>query len=84
MMLVRMIDYLRERPLLVRRFCYLVVAGVLLWDALLLDKSYAHIALEHLPGFWSLFGLVGCVLLIVVAKGLGALVLLTREDYYDE
>lgn len=83
MMLVRMIDYLRARPLLVRRFAYGVVALVLLWDALLLDKSYAHSALEKLPGFWSLFGLAGCVLLVLVAKGLGALGLLTREDYYD-
>jgi len=36
-----------------------------------------------IPGFFALFGLIGCFLLIVVAKFLGGLFLYQREDYYD-
>ncbi|MBN2507478.1 MAG: hypothetical protein JXQ71_12365 [Verrucomicrobia bacterium] len=51
----------------------------------LVDKSEAHTWLEaNVPGFWALFGLVGCILLIVLSKGLGRLGIMTREDYYDD
>jgi hypothetical protein len=37
-----------------------------------------------LPGFGSLYGLISCVLIIVVSKLLGKLWLMRREDYYDD
>lgn len=37
-----------------------------------------------IPGFFALFGFIGCVLLIVIAKFLGGLFLYQREDYYDD
>ena len=40
--------------------------------------------MEHVPGFWSVFGLLGCLLLVVFAKTLGRLGISTREDYYDD
>ena len=48
------------------------------------DKEHAHTAMEHVPGFWTVFGLLGCLLLVVVAKILGRLGISTREDYYDD
>ncbi|MBU1701653.1 MAG: hypothetical protein KJ970_07920 [Candidatus Eisenbacteria bacterium] len=35
------------------------------------------------PAFFALFGFVGCLLLIIVAKSLGALFLQQKEDIYD-
>jgi hypothetical protein len=83
-MIVRLIDFLRDRLKLVIRLCYGVLALLVLYDALLLDKSYAHTAAEKLPGFWSLFGFVACVLIIIVSKWYGHLGIMTREDYYDD
>ena len=37
----------------------------------------------HVPGFFSLFGLLGCLLLIGLAKLLGRYWLQRSEDYYD-
>ena len=37
-----------------------------------------------IPAFWSVFGFVGCLLIIAVAKGLGKFFLQRKEDYYDE
>jgi hypothetical protein len=36
-----------------------------------------------IPGFWSLFGLGSCAVVIMVARLLGKSGIMTREDYYD-
>ena len=50
----------------------------------IVDKAHAHTALERFPGFWAVFGFVGCVVLIIVSKWFGHTGIMTREDYYDE
>jgi len=83
-MIVKLIDFFRDRLKLVIRLSYLVLALLVLWDAFLVDKHHAHTAVEKLPGFWSVFGFVACVLIIFVSKWYGHLGIMTREDYYDE
>jgi len=39
---------------------------------------------EHLWGFWSVFGFLGCVVIIIVSKWFGHAGIMQREDYYDE
>ncbi len=39
---------------------------------------------EHWPGFWAVFGFVGCVVIILVSKWFGHLGIMTREDYYED
>jgi hypothetical protein len=43
-----------------------------------------HGAWSHIPAFWSFFGFVGCVLIIVISKAIGKYILQRGEDYYDE
>lgn len=42
-----------------------------------------HAPGEHLPGFYPVYGFVGCVLLVLVAKELRKIVM-RSEDYYDQ
>lgn len=86
MILVRWIEWLRARPRAVRGVSYAVLALLVVADALpwVVDKSPAHTAAERLPGFWSVFGLVGCTLIIFVSKAYGHAGILKGEDYYDE
>jgi hypothetical protein len=35
------------------------------------------------PAFYALFGLLGCIVIILFAKVIGKHFLLKREDYYD-
>jgi hypothetical protein len=42
-----------------------------------------HIA-ENVPVFWTLFGFLGCVVLVVVSKTYGHFGVSKREDYYSE
>ena len=46
-------------------------------------SDHAHFWFEDLPAWGSIYGLVSCVVIIVVSKLLGKLWLMRREDYYD-
>ena len=82
-MIVNFIDTLRRQLPLLAKLGLALLVLLLLWDVLLLDKSYAHSAAEKLPGFWALFGGGAALTVIVLAKIIGGL-LQTDEDYYDK
>lgn len=86
MKLVKLIEYLRQRQKTLVRLSFGVLALLIVLDAIpaIVDKHHAHTKIEHLPGFWSIFGFIACVLIIVVSKWYGHAGIMTREDYYDE
>jgi len=84
MKLVKFIEFLRGRLKTVVWVCAAVLGLVVLWDAALVDKAHAHTAIERLPGFWALFGFIGCALIIILSKWYGHAGIMTREDYYEE
>jgi len=86
MNLLSLIEFLRRHLKTVVRVCLAVLAALVILDALpgLVDKEHAHTRAEHLPGFWAAFGLLGCILIILVSKWYGHAGIMTREDYYDE
>lgn len=86
MTLVQLIEYARSsRHRLLRRLIVsLIVLDVLDTLPLMVDKQHAHTWMELIPGFWTLFGVGGCIGLILLSKGFGHLGIMTREDYYDE
>jgi len=84
MKLVRLIEFLRNRLKTVVRVCFGLLALLIVVDALLVDKEHAHTRMEHFPAFWSIFGFLGCVVIIIASKWFGHAGIMTREDYYDE
>ncbi|MDD3180809.1 MAG: hypothetical protein PHQ04_10735 [Opitutaceae bacterium] len=86
MNLLRLIEFLRSRRQTVIYVCLGVLALVALIDAIpaLVDKHDAHTKIEHLPAFWSVYGFVACVLIVLVSKAFGKAGIMTRENYYDE
>lgn len=86
MNLVKLIDYLRDHLKTVVRLAYGLLVLLVVADAIpaLVDKEHAHTAPEHWPGFWSVFGFVACVGIILLSKAFGHAGIMTREDYYDE
>ena len=90
-MIVKLIDYLRDRLKMVIRLCYVVLALLVVYDITFVDKHHAHLTIEHLPGFWSVFGFVACVLIIILSKWYGHAKwfgsnfrIMSPEDYYDD
>ena len=86
MNLVKLIGFLRERLKTIVRISYVVLALLVICDAIpaLVDKEHAHTNAEHIPGFWAVFGFVACVLIVIGSKAFGHAGIMTREDYYDE
>ncbi len=86
MKLLRLIEFLRRHLKTVIRVCLVVLVLLVIADALpfIVDKEHAHTKAEHLPGFWSAFGFVACVVIVIASKAFGHAGIMTREDYYDE
>jgi hypothetical protein len=83
-MIVNIIDFLRARMKAVVKICLALLALLVVWDVVFVSKEEAHTFLEHIPGFWSLFGFIACVLIIILSKWFGHLGIMTKEDYYDD
>ncbi len=83
-MIVKIIVFFRTRLATTVKLCLALLALLVLWDALLVDKGHAHTLMERIPGFWAVFGFLACVIIIIVSKWFGHLGIMTREDYYDD
>ena len=60
---------------------YAICAGFALAD-LLPYKHHLHFGFEYWPGFYSVYGFVSCVALVLAATQLRK-ILMRDEDYYD-
>ena len=72
-----------DNPKNVRRVRYAIyiVCALSLAAEIFIHRHVDH-PWEVLPGFYSLYGFVACVILVLVAKELRK-VLMRGEDYYD-
>lgn len=68
-----------DRPLLVSG----ILIGVLILIEVVFVHHHAHFWWHEVIGFDVIYGLLGCLVLIVVSKGLGKLFIQRKEDYYD-
>jgi hypothetical protein len=68
-----------------KRILVIVLIAVIL--SVLIDLplhgGYGDFAWSDILGFFALFGLIGCVALIMISKWLGRYWLQRKEDYYD-
>ena len=64
----------------VRKYFY--ISLVLLLEIDLLIPKHGHFAWEEAPFFFAVYGFIGCVSLIFIARVLRFLVK-RKEDYYD-
>ena len=64
-------------------FIILVVSLILDFLFLYLHVFHYHFSFQYFPQFFAIFGLVGCMLLILIAKAMG-IILVVDEDYYQK
>jgi hypothetical protein len=77
-------DYL-ENPENIKKLRKLFYASLILAVAADFFVRREHVAFfwDKLPGFSAVYGLISCILIIVVSKALGHKWLIKKEDYYD-
>jgi uncharacterized membrane protein YhfC len=61
----------------------LVSAVVILLLCLFTPTSKVHFFWERFPLFYAVFGFVGCIVFILIAKALGKLFIQRDENYYE-
>jgi len=83
-MIVNFIEFLKARLQTVKICSYIAIAVMLTWSMVGVDTHHAHTWMEaHIPGFWSIFCILSCVVLVYFARWFGKSGIMTREDYYD-
>ena len=67
------------------RLYYIVLVTSLILDFFWLYKHlfHYHFSFQYLPQFFALFGLFGCILLVLIAKAMGIFIVVD-EDYYEK
>ena len=81
MNLIDIIEKLRTKT--VKKLAYGILVLLVAAD-FIIPRHEIHFLGDKVPGFWSLFGFISCVLIIVVSKWLGYHWLMRDEDYYDK
>ena len=82
-MLLRILNYLNEHSLMLKRLFFAFLAFTVVFD-FYASRHEPHFFGDSIIGFWSVFGLLGCLGMIVVWKGLSHVWLAKKEDYYDK
>jgi hypothetical protein len=83
---LKWIEALRRnmKTLKIALIIYLVI--VVLYDVVLVvfsHNAHARFWIDKFPAYWTIFGIVGCFILIKVGKGIAHLFLSKDEDYYE-
>ena len=81
MKIVNYIEFLRRnmKGLVRVLIVYLIALGI--FDVTL-SRYDAHYMIDKIYAFWTIFGIMGCFILIKVAKGIAHLFLGQDEDFY--
>ena len=81
MKLLDIIELLRTKA--AKRIAYGALIILIVVD-FIIPRHEIHFFGDKIPGFWSLFGFIACVLIIIVSKWIGHMGLMKDENYYDE
>jgi hypothetical protein len=75
------IQTLRDNLKVLKWILYLLMAVTIVFD-IFMERHEAHFFGDKIPAFWSAFGLICCILMIRIAKGISHAWLMKKEDYY--
>lgn len=82
-MVLRILNYLNEHSRMLKRIFFVFLALTVVYD-FHAARHEPHFFGDSIIGFWSLFGLLGCLGMIILCKGLSHVWLMKKEDYYDK
>ncbi len=82
MKLADMIGTLRENLKTLKRVMIVYLAALVVFDVIL-PREHAHYLIDKIWAWWTLFGAVGCFVLVKFSKGIAHLFLAKDENFYD-
>ena len=81
MKLLGLIEAIRTKT--AYKIAYLILVLLIVVD-FVIPRHEIHFFGDKIPGFWSIFGFIACVLIVIVSKWIGHMGLMQNENYYDE
>ena len=81
MNLLKMIEAFRTKTM--KKIAYAMLILIIVIDYFI-PRHEIHFIGDGIPGFWSLFGFVACILIILISKWIGRLGIMQNENYYNE
>ena len=81
MNLLKIIEAFRGK--IMKRIAYAMLILIIIID-FFIPRYKIHFLGDEIPGFWSLFGFVACILIILISKWIGRLGIVQDENYYNE
>jgi hypothetical protein len=82
-MMKTILDALNKHSAVLKGLFFAFLAGAVAFD-FFAKRHGAHFFGDSIMGFWSVFGILACLGMIVVCKGLSHVWLEKEEDYYDK
>ena len=80
-MILKWIEALRSHMGALKKTLIVYLIALVLFDVVL-SRAHAHYMIDKIYAFWTMFGIVGCFILIKVAKGIAHTFLGKDEDFY--
>ena len=81
MSLLKIIEKLRTK--IMKKIAYAVLIIIIIMD-FFIPRQELHFFGDEIPGFWSIFGFIACILIILISKWIGRLGIMQDENYYNE
>ncbi len=79
----KLIGFLRYQSGLLKWLFFLWLVFSIIYDFMAI-RHEPHFFGDSIIGFWSAFGLLGCLAMGFICKGIYHLWLMQDEDYYDK
>ena len=81
MNIIKVIETLRRKA--VKKIAYIALILIIVAD-FFIPRHEIHFIGDGITGFWSLFGFVACIVIILISKWIGRLGIMQDENYYNE
>jgi len=81
MNLLKIIEVFRTKTM--KRIAYAMLILIIVIDYFI-PRHEIHFIGDGITGFWSLFGFVACIVIILISKWIGRLGIMQDENYYNE
>jgi drug/metabolite transporter (DMT)-like permease len=82
-MMKRILEYLNKHSKVLKRLFFAFLLVTVAYD-FFAERHHAHFFGDSIIGFWAGFGILGCLGMIIVCKGLSHVWLEKEEEYYDK
>ena len=82
MKIIDYIELLRKNIGTLKKALIVYLIVLVVFDILIHLGKHGHYFVDNIPAFWTIFGIIGCFVLIKVAKGIAHAFLSKDEDFY--